>query len=733
MADEESKSRLEDERAEAERRALSTTMLNTALFYAGEPLLWSIIPIGPEKKPLIKWKRHQEVPATPQEIFGWFKRFPVNKLAMVTGFPGPEGRRIWVLDADGPQAVQWAERYAPKTPIQAVTRNGRHYYYLIPEGAEIRNAVNVVGGLGGNIRGVGGYGVIPPSPHSAGRYEWDIYLEGFDFSRPEDWGKAVASLPYFLLSDEWRVDGRRRGGGIDLSGVRERQSLDLSPVAEGERNDTLARLAGGLFHRGKSLEEVMLLARGWNLSNMPPMEPERLEATVRSIALCHERNHGVFVPERLEDTDPLDVVEDEEAAPPTEGIGDVPPEILHPGGWLEEFMGWVAKSSVSSFDLFSLCAGLCLLGALFGQKIMTGTGLRTNLYMVCLAPSGTGKDAPLKAISSLLAHAGAESLLGPDQLASSQALWTTLRERPSLLIALDEVGDLMCAVNKRSDSHKSGLAKDLKKLYTSTDRGSNKGYASKKDLQVPWHCLSVYSTGVPGAFYDNLTVADVTDGFVGRTVTISMNLEATKPKRIAMAEPPKRLVDFVKTFFGMPVSFFDEANTRPAPRVVEMSSDAAACFDEWHDKYLVLQNSCRTDNDGLSSIYARVPENASKVALNIATSRARGIPRRIELDDVLWACRFMDWASARMIKDVKASVAYNPQDALLRRILGIIERCGAVRKETIYKILKECTHKQAEDVVSVIENSGRAVRADCFVNGRMSYVLVGQKSGKEKG
>lgn len=44
---------------------------------------------------------------------------------------------IWVMDADGPAAVDWMECNAPKTTVYVHTRRGRHAYFMAPAGVEI--------------------------------------------------------------------------------------------------------------------------------------------------------------------------------------------------------------------------------------------------------------------------------------------------------------------------------------------------------------------------------------------------------------------------------------------------------------------------------------------------------------------------------------------------------------------------------------------------------------------
>ena len=58
-----------------------SNILNAALAYQKMGL--SIIPVGINKKPLIKWEEYQRRRATPDEIRAWFSRFPTAQVAIV--------------------------------------------------------------------------------------------------------------------------------------------------------------------------------------------------------------------------------------------------------------------------------------------------------------------------------------------------------------------------------------------------------------------------------------------------------------------------------------------------------------------------------------------------------------------------------------------------------------------------------------------------------------------------
>ena len=74
--------------------------------------------------------------------------------------------------------------------------------------------------------------------------------------------------------------------------------MAASPVGEGERNQTLARVAGHLFRNRVDPHVALVLLQSWNCSQChPPLDEAEVLATVQSIARLEierrgRRNHG---------------------------------------------------------------------------------------------------------------------------------------------------------------------------------------------------------------------------------------------------------------------------------------------------------------------------------------------------------------------------------------------------------------------------------------------------------
>jgi hypothetical protein len=246
-----------------------------ALDYAGR--LWSVVPVRPrEKLPLVPWQELQTRRARTNEIKAWLARWPDANLGLVTG----RISGIVVIDVDprhgGAESLARLElANAPLPPtVEAVSGGGgRHLYFAAPA-SELRSRAGIAPGL--DLRAEGALVVAPPSIHpSGGAYRW---REGRDPAT-----LAPAPLPDWLLS---LLGGRGPRRGHPVAYWRE---LVAAGVGEGERNTTIASLAGHLLWHGVDPRVTMELLLAWNrVRCRPPLDDEEVADTVASITRLHQ-------------------------------------------------------------------------------------------------------------------------------------------------------------------------------------------------------------------------------------------------------------------------------------------------------------------------------------------------------------------------------------------------------------------------------------------------------------
>ena len=147
------------------------TLLRAALAYAGRG-----VPVFPcergAKRPLTR-NGHCDATTDRRAIERWWRRQPAANIGLPTG----EKSGIVVLDVDvddgGLESLAKLEREGAPLPKTARARTGGggfHLFFRYPRGTEIRNTAGLLG-PGLDVRGEGGYVVVPPS-RTQGPYEW---------------------------------------------------------------------------------------------------------------------------------------------------------------------------------------------------------------------------------------------------------------------------------------------------------------------------------------------------------------------------------------------------------------------------------------------------------------------------------------------------------------------------------------------------------------------------------
>ena len=207
----------------------------------------------------------------------WAQR-PTANVGVVTGSTSG----LVVLDIDprhrGDESYAALERLYGKLPqtAQAFTGGGgRHLLFQHPGG--FITSKPIAPGL--DIKADGGYIVAPPSLHASGRtYQWD------DASPP--YTLPLTPIPSCLLA----LLRPRSGLGIQNRSSSDWLALIRQGTSEGDRNNSVAALAGHLLFRGVDPIVTLELVLAWNTArNQPPLPDDEVRRTVNSVGGCELR------------------------------------------------------------------------------------------------------------------------------------------------------------------------------------------------------------------------------------------------------------------------------------------------------------------------------------------------------------------------------------------------------------------------------------------------------------
>lgn len=226
-------------------------MLNEAKYLLSRGI--SVIPVmGREsitedgfKKPVINWKEFQTRLPSMIELDSWFK-FKRYNLAMVTG----QVSRILTLDIDskkgGLDSIKG--KFIPLT-WNDKSPNGLHYHFIWTPtlNGKVTSYSDLLPGV--DIRGDGGYCVIPPSV-------------GFN-GQPYSWVKPPINTP-LSYPPSWLVDlllSRQQKKTIEVGNKQGWIAEALAGLKEGNRDHTFIRIAGRLWHDGLQAQDIFEILR----------------------------------------------------------------------------------------------------------------------------------------------------------------------------------------------------------------------------------------------------------------------------------------------------------------------------------------------------------------------------------------------------------------------------------------------------------------------------------------
>jgi hypothetical protein len=231
--------------------------------------LW-VFPCRPHDKRPATARGLKDATLDPEVIERWWRQVPSYNVGVVTG----AASKIVVVDVDDVDAeaelrkLEEQNSALPST-VESVTPRGRHLFFRCPE-REVRNSASKIA-PGVDIRGEGGYVVVPPSLHPSGkRYCWSV-----------DSANVFAVVPDWLLD---RITAAPGGHDATTAATTWRDMV-RDGIGEGCRNDGIARLVGHLLQRRVDPEITLELTLAFNDARCrPPLRRAEVVATVDSIA-----------------------------------------------------------------------------------------------------------------------------------------------------------------------------------------------------------------------------------------------------------------------------------------------------------------------------------------------------------------------------------------------------------------------------------------------------------------
>lgn len=664
-----------------------------------------------------------------------------NPMAVMIGVPTGAIVGWIVVDVDvkdGAQGAAWLDANSHRMVQTRTIRTGSgglHLYFRWPDQAVKNSASKIAPGI--DVRGDGGYVIVPPSPGYA-------IADNAPIADAPDWllpallpPPAPEPGPAPLLSlrpvhrDSLSILGRE---------ALQQRCDQIRFASDGAKHRAINEAAfavGGLVYSGHVTETEAIAALRDALASILP---RCKDARAAEKTLHRAFREGVNKPQNV---DPPE--EDRPLAPavwnitqamlarrkvqsPTLGqqpILAVSPDLMDVPGALRLFIDHCERTAMSPQPFLALAAGICMVGALAGRRYRTSTDLRTNVYAIGVADSGAGKDHARKQIRSLLYAANLAHYLGGSDLASGAGLRTALMRHPAMLFQIDEFGDWLASVlGEKASAHRKQIASMLKELYSSASGPwSGVEYADqstqgkpKLDIHQPNACL--YGTTTPGQFWSAVAGANLHDGLLARMLLFvspcsypderDPDLSAPSPDLIAAVQAIAAGPEARGLVSGSPGNLggLMLASTAPEPLTVPETPEASAARRALRQDQLKQQR--KHEGTYVTAIAGRLAENAMKLALVRAISRDPAAPV-IQAEDVAWGRALAQHCVDTLLREAAQNVADSDYERKINRALSYIRKHGPISARDMLLKGWKLPGKEREEILRTLVEGGLAI------------------------
>lgn len=189
--------------------------------------------------------------------------FKNKNIGFRTGVKFQPGKKLVVLDGDGPEGCRWIESFPGMSEtMKVVSSRGYHYYVWVPADVEVKNRQNIGPHLDVDVKGDGGFVVGPGSRHVSGHlYEWAD-------------SNSIVRLPEELLKEIQRASAEheRTVSSIATKVVDDQTYSGIIKV--GTRHNTYRSVAGRLRSGGYDEDYIRGVLHNLNENNAEEPSPD---------------------------------------------------------------------------------------------------------------------------------------------------------------------------------------------------------------------------------------------------------------------------------------------------------------------------------------------------------------------------------------------------------------------------------------------------------------------------
>lgn len=634
-------------------------LLTAAIGYA--ELGYKIFPVKPNDKSPLTQHGFKDATTDVNILEAWWLRWPKANVGLYTG-------GLLVVDIDGPthpwlKDNKQMELLATCTVMSITPRGGRHYFYQQPAGKRWSSKIifkNV------DTRTDSGYVLVYPSVIDGKRYRWG---EGFKLHEGRD---ALSVTPDWLVE---LMDSPSKGTPNDLY---DEVGL-LRQIPTGERNNKMYKLAARL--RDMGLSESMILG-SLTAVNKEICNPNLSRYELKKIAESAAKNvpdevrmrlagmfdDGVDISKLLES---LEIVRKVHQIPDPGLLSD---SLLSVPGFIDRVMMYSLTTAKHPNRKLSFAGALSLMSFLIARKVTDTEDTRSNLYILSLAQSGSGKEHARQVNRAILTQAGASECIG-DGFASAEGIEDALLINPAMLFQTDEIDGLIHAISHTNDARFDAIMGKLLSLFTCSNSSMTMRVKAGKEKPaiIDQPSLTLLGTAVPNNYYDALSSRMMYNGFFARMLVFD-KVERGDRQYNNTASVPADIISEARYWIDAVGGTGNLSSEFPDLRVIKYTVESLDALKAVSNESQREYKKAEGLNDSVgTAVWARTPEKVQKLALIYTLSQDRQAVE-IPVEAVEWAGAVVNHLTRSMLYLAEENVSDGLYDKKVKLVLRTIKQ-----------------------------------------------------------
>lgn len=385
---------------------------------------------------------------------------------------------------------------------------------------------------------------------------------------------------------------------------------------------------------------------------------------------------------------------------------------------------WIVTTSIKPQPSLALAAALSVVAACKSHVVRAPSGLRTNLFLCGVAPSGSGKNHPMECVKRILKSIKQTGLLS-GKPGSGAALTELVAENSGKRLVLwDEFGYGFSGMKDSGNNHERETIPVLLEMFSS----ANSTFLPKRIIgsydkpprpEIDQPCLNVLGFTAPDKLFSSLNLHHAIDGFLARFLFLQVKNREVPARETELQEVPEHIKTQLMSWIELRGQGDIERYLNPTTkaRVVGFSPEGKSALALWQNWFEEQKTRDSEDEVAFDALWARALEHTIKIALVVSGDKAIGE------EELTWAAQFVATCIMDFIETLKRDCGASEREKQSKKVLNVIVKFGVITQRDLTRRTQFLKHKEREEMLEDLVGSGQ-IRKEPAGDRANSFVYV---------